>query len=261
MREPTLSLRFPFQSCLGAGHALLVFSLRYSVRTSAHQFCQPERIVKDFLYSWGNIWSPEISWRCVKPPSPVHTIVNPFNLIFKYWKICLNTKLCWRQKEPDIVCKDKLFSPFGNLSISEKCYLREYLLLSHIEPLQAAWCPTALHRRGRQCFEGRGVRSAREGTVSKSSGPWGLWTFDRSAQGKVNWKIKNVLRDWRVLLSGWQGTGVAQNLSEQWQRQTVVTECPRLAPSRFLLRAVPFQSGQRQPEALLASPREACVTT
>lgn len=65
------------------------------------------------------------------------------------------------------------------------------------------------------------ICSAKEGMISNRFGPWVHWTFDMPASGNVKKKkkhkqLRNMLQNIRVLSSVWKGTGIAQNLSQQW---------------------------------------------
>lgn len=91
------------------------------------------------------------------------------------------------------------------------------------------------------------ICSAKEGMMSNRFGPWVLWTFDIPASGNVKKKkqLRNTLQNIRVLSSVWKGTGIAQNLSQQFQKQTAATESPWLVPSHFLLSVVPFYQADK----------------
>lgn len=99
---------------LGVWDVLLLFSFRQSVGSWPHHFCESERIVKDFLYSWGSVWSPDISWSqvgCVQlPVSHTHDSESPqlaFQLLKNLFKYQTALK---RQEAWDFVKRYAIFT-------------------------------------------------------------------------------------------------------------------------------------------------------
>lgn len=167
----------------------LLFSLSCSVRTLIHCFCQSERIVKDFLPSWGRIWRPGLSpsqLGCVKPPvSCAHHSESPqadFQLLkngFKYQTV-LQRQGAW-----DCI-KRSILSLWKSIYRSELLFKLMFAFQSHqaTPGYSVSYHPQSegilgmLGGRFGGMLRGR-ICSARGGMNSNSFGPPVLWHTSR----------------------------------------------------------------------------------
>lgn len=159
------------------------FPLDNLFRTLTHRFCQSERIVKDFLYSWGSIWSPDISWSqlgCMQlPVSYAHDSESPqldFQLLKNLFKYQTVLK---RQEAWDCIKRYAIFSLWKCIYFSKMLFKMIFAFQSH----QATPGYVVSYRSqsvrqavllGMLCLLIGRICSAREGMISNRFGPWVL---------------------------------------------------------------------------------------
>lgn len=148
-------------------------------------------MVKDFLYSWGSIWSPDISWSqmgCAQlPVSRAHDSESP-QLGFRLLKNLFKYQTALKRQEAWDFIKRYAISSLRKCTCFLKMLFKMifafqwhqvipgYIVSKHSQ--SSSVCRDDGFTHGGNC-------SARGGMISNRLRPRVLWTFDISARGNI----------------------------------------------------------------------------